>query len=700
MLQQIFTTVIGLSITASIMIAIVLLLRICFQKKYGLVKGSAFVIVWMLILLRLCIPIHFQEAFFFQGREAPSQIVYRTFVEKTIGAQQMAEDITLLGNMPEGSNLLNDAFIGETHTIGDPIPENSTQQKLLMLKFRIVDLMTYLWIVGTLFFLIFTGLSYFKTMLFIKKHYSLKEPDDSIITLVQNLKSAIGIKQEIHIKLGNQGETFVYGFLKPTVVLDSGCIGSASLLLTHELIHIKRKDNFIKLLARVCLCIHWFNPFVWVAVKTLIQDMEIACDEKVLSVAGYVERGNYANAIYKYAVKKNLNNVETFVGFGKHSISKRIKHVLKVSEKSFSIPLISLALTLFMLTGCMANPIGAITGKMTEVETTRGHRLDSSFLDIPIPYEDQYDLVDYAYDSGKLYWVLSDNQGEETVYHLVVTDEGGEIFKDWTLHEERQIVGNIYIEKDILYYFAQMKDDLQLWQWNLADRSQKLIYYREEMMQGQEPTLWGSTQYLTWYEGSQLVVFNRDTGIERARIDTDGTQSYSPVLDGFVAYSCQDPSTGATLVCTYKVETGAVFSVESLLGSTYSVYGNSEYIVYKEEFKSGADIAVCDLSTGESASLWDLLQEKLPYSLVDSYKMGKWGISLLQDQLVLTGDGQKILVANLKDKTVTEIQGVSLGLGYYQPKNSNNQVSAMKYDSQRGQVKETGEIYIGRMVSK
>ena len=53
-------------------------------------------------------------------------------------------------------------------------------------------------------------------------------------------------------------------------------------ILTHELVHIRSLDCLRKWLLTSALCVHWFNPLVWLMVYTANRDLELACDETVL----------------------------------------------------------------------------------------------------------------------------------------------------------------------------------------------------------------------------------------------------------------------------------------------------------------------------------------------------------------------------------------------------------------------------------
>ena len=51
-------------------------------------------------------------------------------------------------------------------------------------------------------------------------------------------------------------------------------------IIAHEKYHIRRGDNYIKLIAFLLCCLHWINPLVWISYHLMIRDMEMSCDEQ------------------------------------------------------------------------------------------------------------------------------------------------------------------------------------------------------------------------------------------------------------------------------------------------------------------------------------------------------------------------------------------------------------------------------------
>ena len=70
-----------------------------------------------------------------------------------------------------------------------------------------------------------------------------------------------------------------------------------TLLLRHELIHIRRKDSSAKLFLTFCTALCWFNPLVWLAMKRSSEDLELRCDQEVLAGAGQDIRRSYAGLL-------------------------------------------------------------------------------------------------------------------------------------------------------------------------------------------------------------------------------------------------------------------------------------------------------------------------------------------------------------------------------------------------------------------
>ena len=125
--------------------------------------------------------------------------------------------------------------------------------------------------------------------------------------------------------------------------------------ILHELYHIKRKDHVLKLIAFMALCIHWFNPLVWLAFGLAMTDMEMSCDEAVLRQIGESAKAEYSISLLGFATGKQYVSA-TFLAFGEVNPKARIKNVLKWKKPVVIFSVIAVALAIFVGVLCLANP--------------------------------------------------------------------------------------------------------------------------------------------------------------------------------------------------------------------------------------------------------------------------------------------------------------------------------------------------------
>lgn len=100
--------------------------------------------------------------------------------------------------------------------------------------------------------------------------------------------------------------------------------------LWHELAHIRNHDNLRKLLVHGVLCIHWFNPLVWVMYFLFNRDMELLCDELAIRRCR-ADKRDYALALLSMA-QQRAAGFRTAPGFGKNAVKERILAVMSAKE--------------------------------------------------------------------------------------------------------------------------------------------------------------------------------------------------------------------------------------------------------------------------------------------------------------------------------------------------------------------------------
>lgn len=141
------------------------------------------------------------------------------------------------------------------------------------------------------------------------------------------------------------GTPLTCGLLRPKILLprqmDLTDRQGLACALTHELAHIRRLDALRKGLTRAALCLHWFNPLVWMLVCLADRDLEQACDEKALSLLGTAQKGAYARALLRLA-EQNSCPAPLHSGFclaGQNGLEERIGSIMKYQKISRRVAL-------------------------------------------------------------------------------------------------------------------------------------------------------------------------------------------------------------------------------------------------------------------------------------------------------------------------------------------------------------------------
>ena len=149
-----------------------------------------------------------------------------------------------------------------------------------------------------------------------------------------------------------------FGILHSSIVLPKTMLtenpSGPNYILLHECMHIRHRDNLRKMLAFLCVCIHWFSPFVWIWLFLFYRDLELACDEAVLSCLGRESREAYALTLIAF-MEQNQNRSIMNSGFGQTAVKERIVSIMNYQKKGLLSVTLSVALLCSSLTVFAAN---------------------------------------------------------------------------------------------------------------------------------------------------------------------------------------------------------------------------------------------------------------------------------------------------------------------------------------------------------
>lgn len=167
------------------------------------------------------------------------------------------------------------------------------------------------------------------------------------------------------------------GILRPRIIfpqkMDLDNKRQTCYILVHEYFHIRRFDTLWKLLALCAVCIHWFNPMVWVMLVLLNRDLELSCDEMVLRHFGGTERASYAHSLIDMAERgSSFSFVPSY--FSKNAAEERIIAIMKYKKTSLLAIAVALALTLCMAAGFTTGAVAKDNESLPDGQTQTSQR--------------------------------------------------------------------------------------------------------------------------------------------------------------------------------------------------------------------------------------------------------------------------------------------------------------------------------------
>ena len=316
MLDTLFLQIFDMSKIASLVILAVLLVRLCLKRAPKVFSYA----LWAIVLFRLLCPVII---------EAPVSLIPET---ESTEAQQM-------------NDVLPDF---DFETFSDREANNYEKQQvqpgdvqvLISHSAEPIVWLSFLWFCGIAVLLIYSTVS--------------------LLRLKRSLVGALCLRDNIYLA-DHINSPFVMGLIRPKIYLPSSLPEKErDYIILHEQHHIRRGDHIIKLLSFAALCLHWFNPLVWIAFILSGKDMEMSCDEAVLKKLGGEIRADYSASLISLATGRRII-AGAPLAFGEGDTEGRVKNIAKWKKPAVWV-IVTAVIVCVVLTVCLiTNPMSRDT---------------------------------------------------------------------------------------------------------------------------------------------------------------------------------------------------------------------------------------------------------------------------------------------------------------------------------------------------
>lgn len=196
--------------------------------------------------------------------------------------------------------------------------------------FEVQNILFLLWILGMAVWSVVFAYRYRKECGKINEALPLSPKEEDELRTLARIPGWVSLKKSDRILT-----PVSFGVIHPQILLSSVIPVTdwtqLKYVLTHELVHVKRMDNLRKLMMAAAVCLHWWNPAIWVMQYLYSRDLELSCDEKVVLYYGEDSKEEYALTLVALAQMKS-GAYWFSSGFGKHAVKERIEAIMKFKK--------------------------------------------------------------------------------------------------------------------------------------------------------------------------------------------------------------------------------------------------------------------------------------------------------------------------------------------------------------------------------
>lgn len=365
-MSEVFLKIINMSIAASWIIPVILLVRICFKRAPKWVR----VLFWGFVAVRLICPVSIESVLSL----IPSA--------ETVSPQIMMDPTPQVTTGLISLNAVLNPIITESFA---PNPATSANPLQILIPVAAI-----FWIMGMIVMLLYALVSYW--------------------LLHRKVATAVRLKDTV-FQSENIDSPFVFGIMNPKIYLPFQMNGEdLEYVIAHEKAHIQRKDHLWKPLGFLLLTIHWFNPLLWLGYVLLCRDIELACDEKVIKQMDSETKADYTQALVACSVNRRTI-AACPLAFGEVGVKVRVKSVMDYKRPTFWVILCAIV-------ACIAVAVCFLTNPATSVKEQLG-----IFVDCQIAHHFQTEKT--AGNASCVNWKVlgTEKRGAETTLYMWVLYE-------------------------------------------------------------------------------------------------------------------------------------------------------------------------------------------------------------------------------------------------------------------------------------
>lgn len=389
-MEALFLRVVWISLTCSAVLVPLLVGKGWLRQH---VRARALYVVWLILALRLVIPVDLSLPEPAVTVEAPSY---------QVSLPARAPSANLPTALPTEESA---AEAGQTA----PAAASAVQ------TIPVTALLSALWLFGALAAALVQGGGY---LLARRRLLRDARPDLEAEAQAGQTAASLGLKRAVPVRRSRQVRTpMVLGLLRPVLLLPEGQAVD-EVVLCHELTHLKRLDLAYKALLVAACWLHWFNPLVWWMSRAASENLELCCDDDVAAGRDAAFRRKYGELLLSTAEEKPGPTLSSRFGGSKQAMRDRLANLFVKKKRGRLLACTAVAVLILVggLVACEGRPA------MTDQEAVNA-LLES------VSYDGQE--LSFTIPEGERDWnlFLTQNEDDRTIAAYVIQGFNDTVWK-------------------------------------------------------------------------------------------------------------------------------------------------------------------------------------------------------------------------------------------------------------------------------
>ena len=339
-MNEFMKILLSLSVSGALLLLLILGLKPLYKNRFS--KRWQYYI-WIVVALRFLLPF------------TPDTTIVGSLFEKS--------DTTAVTNeIPTSPNVPASTDIDNSKT--EPIQANRDITVTIREPFNRYVCLSFIWSAFALVLFV-RKVTFYQGFTQYIKAGSTEVSDIKILNLLSDCEERLNIRTRVELSRNPLiSSPIMIGFFRPRIVLPACELDDKELsyIFVHEMIHYKQRDMFYKWLIQIVVCVHWFNPFVYLLEKEVNKSCELSCDEKVISILDDKARREYGDTLISSLQSNNLYKsslASVTLTEGAEQLKERLGAIMKFKKKSNGIIAITaifsvLVCVCFFVTGAYA----------------------------------------------------------------------------------------------------------------------------------------------------------------------------------------------------------------------------------------------------------------------------------------------------------------------------------------------------------